>query len=61
VKFLIELCYALVLDLQDKFTNGLEFWDTIFQGRIESLGIILIAFGFNIIKRKLGQSFRILN
>ncbi|MEE9160289.1 MAG: hypothetical protein V3V73_00710, partial [Gammaproteobacteria bacterium] len=35
------LCYALVIDLLDEFTKEPELWDTIFQGTIESTGIIL--------------------
>ena len=46
------LCYALVVDLLDEFTKGPEFWGTIFQGTIESLGIILVAFGFQHSLRK---------
>ncbi|MFB3101185.1 MAG: diguanylate cyclase domain-containing protein [Gammaproteobacteria bacterium] len=46
------LCYALVVDLLDEFTKEPEFWGTIFQGTIESLGIILVAFGFQHSLRK---------
>jgi len=46
------LCYALVVDLLDEFTKEPEFWGTIFQGTIESLGIILVAFGFHHSLRK---------
>ena len=46
------LCYALVVDLLDEFTKEPEFWGTIFQGTIESLGIILVAFGFQHLLRK---------
>lgn len=41
------LCYALVIDLLDEFTKEPELWDTIFQGTIESTGIILVGFGFS--------------
>lgn len=40
------LCYALVVDLLDEFTKEPEFWNTTFQGLIESAGIILVAVGF---------------
>jgi len=46
------LCYALVVDLLDEFTKEPEFWGTIFQGTIGSLGIILVAFGFQHLLRK---------
>ena len=46
------LCYALVVDLLDEFTKEPEFWGTIFQGTIGSLGIILVAFGFQHSLRK---------
>ncbi|MEE9575451.1 MAG: GGDEF domain-containing protein [Gammaproteobacteria bacterium] len=40
------LCYALLIDFMDEFTRTPIFWNTIFQGILESLGIILIAVGF---------------
>jgi len=45
------LCYALLVDLLGEFTKEPEFWSTIFQGTIQSTGIIMVAFGFH-------QSFR---
>jgi diguanylate cyclase (GGDEF)-like protein len=53
------LCYALVVDLLDEFTKEPEFWDTIFQGTIESLGIILVAFGFHQSLRKAHSELQI--
>ena len=47
------LSYALVIDLMDEFTSEPDFWDTSFQGMIESLGIILVAIGFCHTLRKL--------
>jgi len=45
------LCYALLVDLLGEFTKEPEFWGSTFQGTIQSIGIILVAFGFH-------QSFR---
>ena len=45
------LCYALLVDLLGEFTKEPEFWNTTVQGMIQSIGIIMVAFGFH-------QSFR---
>ncbi len=45
------LCFALLVDLLGEFTKEPEFWGSTFQGTIQSIGIIMVAFGFQ-------QSFR---
>jgi diguanylate cyclase (GGDEF)-like protein len=45
------LCYALLIDLLGEFTKEPELWGSTIEGTIQSLGIILVAFGFQ-------QSFR---
>lgn len=45
------LCYALLIDLLGEFTKEPELWGSTVQGTIQSIGIILVAFGFQ-------QSFR---
>jgi diguanylate cyclase (GGDEF)-like protein len=40
------LCYALLIDLLGEFTKEPEFWGSTIQGTIQSIGIIMVAFGF---------------
>lgn len=47
------LCYALLIDLMDEFTKEPNLWNTMFQGILESMAIILIAIGFSQTLKKL--------
>lgn len=52
------LCYALVVDLLGEFTKAPEFWGATVQGTIQSIGIIMVAFGFQKSFRKIQSTLQ---